>query len=40
MNLIVITVCALFILLGFEIRHRQVIETLLELKKEKRARLK
>jgi len=31
MGTIVITVCGLFIILGFEIRHRQILETLLEL---------
>jgi hypothetical protein len=31
MSTIVITACSFFILLGFEIRHRQTVEMLLEL---------
>ena len=31
MTAIVVTICGLFVVLGFEIRHRQILEVLVEL---------
>jgi hypothetical protein len=32
MTAIVVTICGLFVVLGFEIRHRQILEILVEVK--------
>jgi hypothetical protein len=34
MTAIVVTICGLFVVLGFEIRHRQILEILVEVKNQ------